>query len=348
MTFKRIIRENLINIILPQLIILGSLLAAIFMLQGLPEFNSVACENGKDLKSAYERGVANINVPIDMLSFAGFKYSVDGKESGKYYFYMSEDKVYLFLVKNESNLYEKIRGRDREKGTGGRVNLRVDNDKNTVDYILHSYADSMKRNASEMESFFCPVIFNEYKYPAMAIIIVKAFKYICMLLLLILFLYGLLAYIFPRLSIQARDVYEIGKIRGKKGREIYDELEDESLNKAKFYSNGFLVTANYAVSISLSKIKIIYLDNLKNTIVSNVIVKKFPNRRIKKYRLTGTDEKRFYFQHDFDEYEEAEDAAYYIKYDDKEDLSEIEEEKEIEEIDEIEEIEEEERLNGKN
>lgn len=313
MTFKKILRENIVNILLPQFIILISILAAVFMLLGLPDFKSVECNNGDDLKAAYESGTANVSVPLDMLTFAGFRYSVDGKESGKYYFFMSNDKVYLFLVKNESNIYEKIRGRDREKGCLERVNLKVDNDKNTVDFILHSYADSMERNASEMESFFCPVIFNEYKYPAMAIIIIKSFKYICMILFLILLIYGTLAFFFPRFNIQARDVYEIGKIRGIKGKEIYKELEDETLNQLKFNSDGFLVTTNYAISVSLSKIKIIYLDNLKNTIVSNVIIKKFPRRRIKKYRLTGTDEKNLYFQHDFDELEDAEDAAYYIR-----------------------------------
>ncbi len=316
MTFKKILRENLINILLPQFIILGAILTALYMMLDLPDFSIVPCNNGTDLKNAYERGSSNISLPMDMLTFAGFQYAVDGKKSGKYYYYMSEDKVYLFLVKDESNIYEKIRGRDRQKGCLERVNLKVDNDKNTVDFILHSYADSMKRNASELEGFFCPVIFNEYKYPAMAIVIIKSFKYICILLLIILVIYFVIAFLFPRFNIQARDVYEIGKLRGKRGREIFAELEEESVNQAKFYSNDFLVTANYAVSRSLSKIKIIYLDNLKNTIVSNVIIKKFPRRRLKKYRLTGTDEKNFYFQHDFDELEDAEDAAYYIKYED--------------------------------
>ena len=47
MTFKKILRENIVNILLPQFIILISILAAVFMLLGLPDFTETkACLGG--------------------------------------------------------------------------------------------------------------------------------------------------------------------------------------------------------------------------------------------------------------------------------------------------------------
>ena len=328
MSLRKYLRKNLLLLSIPHLFIYLMIYIAIIQLSSISDFNSVRCSDKSKLEENILLGHTSLEINTEGLVFSGFEYYENDKLAGKYYLYMTDQKIYLVLVREKNSFFDFFKGVDRKTTIPETIKIKVVKDENTVSYVMHRYAKEMGKDQNVFDGYFSSCILDEVAFPENAIFILVLAKYATLALMLITLVYMLLALINPLLNFMSKDIKQIAKIRNMNKKDVFNEIDDEVRNGLIFARDDFYITKNYALSISASKIEIIYIDNIKNLSITDVFVKKFLKKKIRMGRLAGTDQQSFYFQHDFYDVDDARDAVYYMQNPDESDF--IEEEYNIE------------------
>lgn len=247
--FSKLLRRNLIAMMIPVIIILVLALFMLLQLSLLETYSFHRINNISDIDLLYREGVVNISYTSqDKLEPAGFNEKGEEGKLGSYYYTYSGNKLQMFILTEET--YKKL-------SSGEKVDIYagLEQDEVKSQYIEKAYADAFKRGDDTFKNAVSPIFINELKYPKLRIFIIENGKIVIGGLIIVCFLYMILGLIKPQF------VFGINKkgISGSKVK-LIRVLDYEMKNRLDKNEDGVYTTANFIINAYISHIDIFKRD----------------------------------------------------------------------------------------
>ncbi len=301
-TFSKILRRNSIMIIMPLAIIVFTISLVAFQLSELREFRSFDMHEASSADTFISAGEINVTFEAEGLMKAGYDYLKDNKKVGEYYYLFEDNHVWLFALKN-------ISGRNLTEGKHT-LKVRLTVDEPVMNQIIQDYSAQLKTDSRNLTGFVDPVIFNEFEFPEIKIMIIKYIYYAGVIVAALTVLYLLAILCSPAASFQARFLTKYGS-RRKTIKELDEELDEKLLYKGE----NTYITDNYLVAAYVTHVDVVKLDDIKYLSKHVEEIKGLFKKKII-YKLTASNVEKLYYEQCFSNEEVLDKIIYYIRRED--------------------------------
>ena len=241
--FKKIVRRNLVALMIPVIIIELMILYMSMQLSLLDEYR---CYEVSDISTAdilYREGEQNISFTYSgKLYPAGFDHVIDKKVLGSYYYCFRGNSIQLFILDDKT--YEKI-----NSGESVKINARLIRDEATANYIKSEYTEATGLGDDVYDDYIDETIISEVDYPAFKVKIVKIVQYASFVLLVLSCIYTVIALIIPSLSFGFSN-----KGLFDSRRELIETLDNELENRLDHKERFLYITEDYVIKAYISHI----------------------------------------------------------------------------------------------
>ena len=246
--FSKLIRRNLIAVMLPVLIMEFLVLYMTFQLSLLDDYKTYVVSDTDRLDVLYLENKKNIAYDLTgPVEYAGYDVKAGDEKKGTYYYVFEGNRIQLFILTDAT-------ARKLNSGNTVTVYARLVEDKVTASFIEQEYSEEAGLGEGVFDEFVKPMIIDELSYPGIKIkglvIVNKAAK----ILLIVSFCYFILAIIFP--------IFGIGYSRRKmfKSRaSMIRIMNDELGNHLKKKKRNVYITSNYVVYAYISRLEVFNL-----------------------------------------------------------------------------------------
>lgn len=243
--FKRLVRRNLVALMIPVIIIE---LMVLYMSMQLSLLDEYRCYKVSDLSSVgilYKEGEQNITFDYSGdIHPAGFDYVRDGEVVGSYYYSFHGNGIQLFVLNDDT--YKSI-----SSGEKVTINARLMQDEAVTGYVLSEYAKSVELSEDVFDGYVDETIINEVDYPAFKVKIVDIVQIASIALLIVSLLYAIAAFINPVLSLGFKNR---GLFSSRK--ELIETLNNELENRLDHKERFLYITEEYVIRAYISHIYI--------------------------------------------------------------------------------------------
>lgn len=302
--FTNILLKNLILMAIPQLMILTALLFTVISVRKHNDVKVFTLDDIHETESYFIDNMVNVIYETESLKPAGFDQITGEKMTGQYFYEYKDGRLFIVLLKEETA--NKVKNGEKIS-----FKVKIIKDTPTADYILSEYATTLGLENAKIEGAVSPYILDETKFPGLWIKSLKCMHYVLVVVLVILLAYILVASYNPALNRQARQLKKYGK-PGKVVRRIDKEMRKKLL----YRSDNIYVTESFLIVVYVSRIDIIYLDDVKYISKNKVEIKKGPfGRKRTEYQLTLSNVEKMYFEMTIPDEQTIDDIIYYIRGD---------------------------------
>lgn len=243
--FKKIVRRNLVALMIPVIIIELMVLYMCMQLSLLDEYKCYKINDISSVDILFKEGEKNITFDLSEKVYpAGFDYVVDKVVKGSYYYSFNGDSIRLFILKKET--YDKL-----SSGKAVSVNARLIQDEAMVSYIKNEYTDSFGLGDNVFDDYIESTIIDEVDYPELKVWAIKVVQVAAFCMLIISGIYTIIALINPALSIGFSNR---GMFSSRKEliEVMNTEIEERLDHKEKF----LYITEDYVIKAYISHIDI--------------------------------------------------------------------------------------------
>ena len=300
--FSKILRRNSIMIIMPLAIVVFTISLVAFQLSELREYRSFEMHEPASADTFISAGEMNVRFNAEGLVKAGYNYYINDQKVGEYYYLYRNDHLWLFALKDEP-------GRDLTSGQH-ELYVRLTVDEPVMNQIVQDYSSALNADSRNFTGFVDPVIFNEFEYPAIKIMIIKYVYYAGVLVAALTVFYLLAILCSPAASFQARILTKYGS-----RRKTIKELDDELENKLLYKGENTYITENYLVAAYVTHVDVVKLDDIKYLSKHVEEIKGLLRKKII-YKLTASNVEKLYYEQSFSDEEILDKIIYYIRRED--------------------------------
>ena len=303
--FTKMLVRNLILMAIPLAVILLALLLTISHVRKMDDAKVYDMEDISDAEEFYELGKVNVRLRISDLIYSGFDYYAGKEKLGSYFYSFRDGRISFYLVDND--MAERLR--ESAQGTAFTVKFRIVRDELTSGHIVSEYIKTLGLEDDKSSEAATPYIMDQLKFPAMWIKMLGVFHCIIVASLICLGSYILIAFYRPQIVRQARVLKRFGNVKS-----VVADLDYEMKNKLLYQSDNIFVTDSYLIVAYVSRIDVVYLDDVKymSKHQERKKTRLFGGKK-KTYRLTLSNVEKMYFEMFIDDEQTIDDVAYYIR-----------------------------------
>lgn len=312
--FTKMLVRNLILMAIPLALIISAAFLSVSHMRKMDDAKVYDMEDIGAAEEFYTLGKVNVRLRISDLVYSGFDYISKDKKLGSYFYSFNNGRISLYLLDNDMS--ERVR--EAAEGTAFTVKFRIVKDELTAGYIVSEYAETlglMEHTDGEASSIY---VLDQLRFPEMWIRILKIVYYALIASLIMLGLYILIAFYRPQILKQARELKRFGSVKS-----VVADLDYEMKNKLLYQSDNIFVTDSYLIVAYVSRIDVVYLDDVKYMSKHEELKKNrlFGGKK-KTYRLTLSNVEKMYFEMFIDDEQTIDDVAYYIQGEEEEKIYE--------------------------
>lgn len=312
--FTKMLVRNLILMAIPLALIISAAFLSVSHMRKMDDAKVYDMEDIGAAEEFYTLGKVNVRLRISDLVYSGFDYISKDKKLGSYFYSFNNGRISLYLLDNDMS--ERVR--EAAEGTAFTVKFRIVKDELTAGYIVSEYAETlglMEHTDGEASSIY---VLDQLRFPEMWIRILKIVYYALIASLIMLGLYILIAFYRPQILKQARELKRFGNVKS-----VVADLDYEMKNKLLYQSDNIFVTDSYLIVAYVSRIDVVYLDDVKYMSKHEELKKNrlFGGKK-KTYRLTLSNVEKMYFEMFIDDEQTIDDVAYYIQGEEEEKIYE--------------------------
>ena len=178
--------------------------------------------------------------------------------------------------------------------------------------------ETLELGTESREKAYSVYVLDQLRYPRMWILMLDVFYYVLHGAIAVLLLYLIIAFYRPQILKQARVIKRFGKVKS-----VVADLDYEMRNELLYQSDNIFVTESYLIVAYVSRIDVVYLDDVEYMSKHEEIKKNhlFGGKK-KTYRLTLSNVEKMYFEMFIDDEQTIDDVAYYIQGADEDDEEE--------------------------
>ena len=303
--FTEMLVRNLILMAIPLALIISAALITVSHMRKMDDAKVYDMEDIADEEEFYLLGKVNVRLRIQDLIYSGFDYYSENKKQGSYFYIFRDGKINMFLLDNDMS--ERIL--ESAAGTAYTVKFRIVKDELTASHIVDEYTNSLGLKVQSEEDASNPYLLDQLRFPATWIKMLKLLRYILTASLVLLGLYIIIAFYRPQILKQARVLKRFGNVKS-----VVADLDYEMKNKLLYQSDNIFVTESYLIVAYVSRIDVVFLDDVK---YMSKHEEKKKNRlfggKKKTYRLTLSNVEKMYFEMFIEDEQTIDDVAYYIQ-----------------------------------
>ena len=249
--FTKLLRRNLIAVLIPILIIEVLLILMVFQLNVLEEYSYQRINSLDGVDLLYEEGVQNISFLCEAVpEYCGYdEVNPEGEIVGGYYFIKDgRDNIRLLVLTNKT--YQNLKSGGSYDVYGKLVRDDLKNE--TMEEALNkALGDMVGEDQDAFDGYIMPVIISEVQYPAAKIAIVEHSSMVMSVIIMITVLYSIVAFACPWII----PGFDYKPVAPKRLDAI--EILDEELGEKLLSENGNVyITENFIINAYLSKIKV--------------------------------------------------------------------------------------------
>ena len=248
--FTKLLRRNLIMMLIPVLVIQILIIFMVIQLGLLPAYSTKRINDISRVSTLYKEDVMHVTFNYDTSNmvipeYAGYDEMVNGERVGGYYYIYEGDNIRLFVLTDET-----IKLLDSGKNI--EINAYLDNSEEKVKLIENALAEKLNLSENVFEGLIDPVIINETAFPALKIAVTQHSAEVVTVLLIITVLYGVLAFSFPKF-IFGIDQKDLAKTKS----ELIAMMDEEMNERMEEHEGSEYTTENYKIFAYVSHIEII-------------------------------------------------------------------------------------------
>lgn len=286
--FKKKLLRNLILINIPVLICISAVILICSMMSRLPENRIYGFKDGSSLKVFYDGNLRNVETDIRGAKYTGFDLEEDGNVIGRYYYKVSGNSaVYYVLDVNTADSF------DRSEDEAFPVRAEIIKDRALSDYITYSLLKDSGISEKSAESYGREYIFSEVDFPYVRIAGIRIVSRTAVIMLLIILIYIIAAAAFPPLNFASWGLRSLGSVR-----DMIDDIDKEMTREVLYEWGRICITDNYLIRSGISLIEVIRLDDIEYISKHEEYVRKGLGRSKMVYRMTCSNVRKLYFEHD--------------------------------------------------
>ena len=306
--------RNLILMAIPMAVILFAALITNSHMRKMDDARTYDMDDVNLAEEYYLSGRVNVLVRISDLKYSGFDYKSGEKIKGSYFYLYRSGKMHIFLLDNDMS----DRVKQAADGSAYSVKFRIVRDELTTDHILGEYMETLELGTESREKAYSVYVLDQLRYPRMWILMLDVFYYVLQGAIAVLLLYLIIAFYRPQILKQARVLKRFGKVKS-----VVADLDYEMRNELLYQSDNIFVTESYLIVAYVSRIDVVYLDDVEYMSKHEEIKKNhlFGGKK-KTYRLTLSNVEKMYFEMFIDDEQTIDDVAYYIQGADEDDEEE--------------------------
>ena len=303
--FTKMLVRNLILMAIPLALIISAAFLSVSHMRKMDDAKVYNMEDLSEAEEFYTLGKVNVKLRISDLIYSGFDYYSDDKKLGSYYYIFRDGKISLFLLDN--NMSERIK--EAGEGTAFTVKFRIVRDELTAAHIISEYTESLglkEQTEGEASSVY---LLDQLRFPEMWIKMLEVFYYILIAAMVLLGLYLIVAFYRPQILKQARVLKRFGNVK-----RVVADLDYEMKKRLLYQSDNIFVTDSYLIVAYVSRIDVVYLDDVKYMSKHEELKRSrlFGGKK-KTYRLTLSNVEKMYFEMFIDDEKTIDEVAYYIQ-----------------------------------
>ena len=243
--FRKLLLRNLIFMIIPALIIEASLVFICIQLKSLDENITYQLNSLDDIPVYYRLAKRNVSLNLDYdLVYSGFDMKTDDGIKGRYYYMDTNDKMYLFILTNETSKLI-------DRGDAVTIKATISEDEASSDFIESEYTNEMKLGNNSLDGYVEKYIVSEPEYPARRIILINYTMAAAIIMVIITVLYFIVAAVFPELNMLFR-LKGLASSRKKLIKKLDKEMNDTLISA----EGSVYTTDNYIIKANVSYIDI--------------------------------------------------------------------------------------------
>ena len=249
--FTKLLRRNLIAVLIPILIIEVLIILMVFQLNVLEEYSCQRINSLEGVDLLYEEGVQNISFLCEEVpEYCGYdEVKEDGEIVGGYYYIKDGDNIRLLVLTTKTYLNLTSGGSYDVYGKLVRDDMKIEHIEDDLDDEL---AKKIGQSSDAFKGYIKPIIINEVEYPATKIAIIEHSAAVISVVILLTVLYSIVAFACPWI-IMGFD-YKPAASKRVDAIDILDEEMDERLENE---NGNVFTTENFIICAYLSHIKVI-------------------------------------------------------------------------------------------
>lgn len=249
--FTKLLRRNLIAVLVPILIIEVLIILMVFQLNVLEEYSCQRINSLEGVDLLYEEGVQNISFLCEEVpEYCGYdEVKEDGEIVGGYYYIKDGDNIRLLVLTTKTYLNLTSGGSYDVYGKLVRDDMKIEHIEDDLDDEL---AKKIGQSSDAFKGYIKPIIINEVEYPATKIAIIEHSAAVISVVILLTVLYSIVAFACPWI-IMGFD-YKPAASKRVDAIDILDEEMDERLENE---NGNVFTTENFIICAYLSHIKVI-------------------------------------------------------------------------------------------
>lgn len=249
--FTKLLRRNLIAVLIPILIIEVLIILMVFQLNVLEEYSCQRINSLEGVDLLYGEGVQNISFLCEAdPEYAGYdEVKSDGEIVGRYYYIYDGDSIRLLVLTDKT--YENLK-------SGGSYDIygKLVRDDVKIGYIEDALDDELGKmigqSSDAFKGYIKPIIINEVEYPATKISIIEHSAAVISVVILLTVVYSIVAFACPWIIMGFE--YKPAASKRVDAIEILDKEMDEKLESE---NGNIFTTENFIICAYLSHIKVI-------------------------------------------------------------------------------------------
>jgi len=250
MTFRKILNKNLIMVMIPVFLILGScriVLGQALMMQRYVADRVEEIDGKKvDIDLLLMAGKKNAEILLRDLKYTGFDELYEGNVLGKYYLKEENGKIYFYLLKTSTaDLYEESLKSD---GVIYRK-FHISEQKTVIESIMQRYQDDLA--VGDISNIASICLCDELAFPEKQIKLITVGCYVLTLIGAVLLLYTILALLFPTLNFEAWPLKRYGDL-GQAIRKLNREMKKRYVGK----KGNEIITQNFHIFVQVLAIHV--------------------------------------------------------------------------------------------
>ena len=249
--FTKLLRRNLIAVLIPILIIEVLIILMIFQLNVLEEYSCHRINTLEGVDLLYEEGVQNISFLCEEVpEYLGFDdVRINDEIAGRYYYLYEGNSIRILVLTDKT--YENLK-------SGGSYDIygKLVHDDLKNEYIESALSEKFEKkvgqNSDAFDGFVKPIIISEVEYPEFKISIIDHSSLVISIIIMITVLYSIVAFACPWIMV-GFNYKDVAKKRID-AIEILDREMEESLESEE---GNVFTTENYIICAYMSHIKVI-------------------------------------------------------------------------------------------
>lgn len=243
--FTRIVRRNLIALMIPVIITELLILYMTMQLSLLDEYRCYEISDISNVDIFYREGEQNVSFNFsEMIYDAGFDQVNEDKVEGAYYYSFYGKNIQLFVLTDETA--EKLKSGKKTK-----IAARLIKNDATISYIKNAYTEATGLGEDVYEDFINPIIISEPDFPIMKVKAVEIVQITVIICLIISVLYTIIAFIKPVLffGFSKKGLFKTRK-------DLIDTMNNEIENRLDHKEGLLYITEGYIIKANISHIVI--------------------------------------------------------------------------------------------